>query len=115
MISSGSIEYSRLRTRPAPQRSPTWAAGSDRDRRRDRFEQRDLRLDAAAVHQDGFDRFRNAVSANALRSVARHEADDQRAGDRHQHHKRPQMMTGGRDERRIDALKEETEKRDGTN
>ena len=35
------------------------------------------------------------------------QADDECSGDRHQHHERPQMMTGGGDERRIDTLKEE--------
>ena len=54
-------------------------ARADRDRGRQRLEQRDLRLDAAAVDQDRFDRFGNAVAADALRAVARHHADDQRA------------------------------------
>ena len=44
-----------------------------------RLQNRQPRLHFAAVDQNGFERFRNAVSANAFRAVARHESDDQAA------------------------------------
>ncbi len=44
---------------------------TDRDRGRDRLQQRDARLDAAAPQQDRLQRFGNAVAADALRPVAR--------------------------------------------
>ena len=50
------------------------------------------RLHAAAVDQNRFDRFRNSVAANALRAVARHQADDQRAADGNQNGPDPQMI-----------------------
>jgi len=53
------------------------AAGADRDRRRQRLEHRELRLDAAAVDQDRLDRFGNAVAADPLGPIAGHESDDE--------------------------------------
>jgi len=47
------------------------------------------------------------VAADALRAVARHDADRERARDRHEDDERPEMVTGRRDERRVEALKEE--------
>ena len=61
---------------------------ADRDRRRQWLEERELRLDPAAVHQDRFDRLRDAVPANPFRAVARHESDDQPADDRDADHER---------------------------
>ena len=55
------------------------AAGADGDRRGERLENRDLRLDQAAAEQDRFQRFGDAVAADFLRAVARHQTDDQRA------------------------------------
>ena len=61
---------------------------------------------ASAVHQNGFNRFGDAVAADALGPVPRHDADDQRAADGHEDDQRPEMMTGGRHERRVESLKE---------
>jgi hypothetical protein len=47
------------------------------------------------------------VAADALGSVPRHDADDERPGDRHEDDERAEVMAGGRDERGVDALKEE--------
>ena len=44
---------------------------------------RDLGLHFAAVDQDGFDGFRDAVAADALRAVSRHDSDDESAHHRH--------------------------------
>ena len=49
--------------------------------RGERLENRDLGFDAAAVDQDGFDGFGDAVAADAFGAVARHQADDEGAGD----------------------------------
>ena len=53
-----------------------WSAGADRDRRRERLEEHDLRRDLAAVVEHPLHDFRNAVAANRRRAVARHHADD---------------------------------------
>ncbi len=71
------------------------SARSNRDRRGKRLEQRDPRLDAAAVDQNRFDRLRNPVAADALGPVAGHDADDQCADNRHQDDQRAEMMIGG--------------------
>ena len=81
-------------------------AGADRDRRRDRLEDRDLRLDQAAAEQNRFERFGNAVAANFLRAVARHQPDDQRADDRHRNDPRAEMMMLQRFHLRREALEE---------
>ena len=57
-----------------------------------RLQKRDFRLDAAAIDQNRFNRFRNAVSADSLRAVARHHADDQRSGDRHENAVNTEMV-----------------------
>ncbi len=72
-----------------------------------RLEQRDLRLDAAAVDQNRLDGLGNAVAADALRSVPRHEADDERADHRHDDDEQAEVVAGRRDERRVEPLKEE--------
>ena len=61
------------------------AAGADGDGGRERLEDGDFRLDPAAADQDGLDRLGDAVAANLLRAVARHQADDQAADDGHEH------------------------------
>ena len=53
-----------------------------------------LRLDAAALEQDRLDGLGDAVAADPLRAVARHEPDDQRADDRAR--ARPAARGGGR-------------------
>jgi len=87
--------------------APERASGSDRNRGGHRLEQGHLRLDATAADENRLDRFGNAVAADALRAVARHDADRERARDRHEDDERPEMVTGRRDERRVEALKEE--------
>ena len=52
------------------------SAGADGDGAGERLEDRHLGFHLAAVDQDGFDGFGNAVAADALRAVARHESDD---------------------------------------
>ena len=58
---------------------------------------------AAAIDQDRFDRFWNAVSADSFRAVSRHQSDDQRAADRHQNRPDAQMIAGWRDQRGVPA------------
>ena len=53
---------------------------------RKRLEKRDSRRDAALVEQHLFHRLGDAVPANRLVAVARHEADDHAADDRHEDH-----------------------------
>ena len=78
-------------------------ARSDRDRRRKRLQNRQPRLHFAAVDQDRFERFRNAVPANALGAVSRHEADDQAAGDGDQHREPAEMVSRRRNQHRAHA------------
>jgi hypothetical protein len=61
------------------------AAGADRDGRGQRFEQRDLELDATAPDQDRLDGFGNAMAADLLGAEARHHSDDQAAHHRDGH------------------------------
>src|SRR6476646_10084295 len=58
----------------------------------------------AAIHQNRLNSFRNAMPANALTSVARHDADNQRTGNRHKHHHPAQMRVGRGTESAIDAM-----------
>jgi hypothetical protein len=83
------------------------ATASDRNGRRQWFQDSHLWFDAAAVDQDGLDRFRDAVSTDALRAVARHGPDDQRAADRHQDFPGAEMVAGRRGEIGAPALEEE--------
>jgi hypothetical protein len=83
------------------------SARPDRDRRGNRLEHGDLRLDAAAVDQDRFDRLWNAMAANAIRAVARHQADDQRPGHRHQDDERSEVVARRRHQVGGEALEEE--------
>ena len=67
-------------------------AGADRDGRRQRLEDRDLRLHPALADQNGLNGFGDAVPANALRAVTGHETDDQacrRRGRQHHHRRSP--------------------------
>ena len=61
-------------------------------------------LHFAAADQNGFDGLRDAVAANAFRAVTRHQADDQAAGDGHQHGPPAQMVPCGRDQCAAEAL-----------
>src|SRR5579871_3087136 len=58
-----------------------WSAAADGDGRGERLENRQARLDAAAVDENRFDSFRNSVAADALGAIARHESNDESAGD----------------------------------
>ena len=82
------------------------AARSDRNRRGDRLQDRQFRLDAAAVEQNGFNRFRYPVAANAFRAVTGHQADDETANDRHRDDEISQMMTDWRHRLGRDSLVE---------
>ena len=82
-------------------------ARADGDGAGERLEYGDLRLHLAAVDQNGFDGFRNAVAADAFRAIARHQADDQRPRDGNQHLPKPQVVARGRDQRGAPALEEE--------
>ncbi len=75
------------------------AAGADGDGGGDGFEYGDARLDARAVQQDGFNGFGNAVAANLVRAVAGHDADDDAADDRYQHHPVAERTAGRADHR----------------
>ena len=72
-----------------------WSAGADGDGCGERLQNRQPRMDTAAIHQNGFDRFRNAVSADALGPIARHEPDNQRSDDRHRNCVNAEMIPGG--------------------
>src|SRR6267154_659882 len=75
------------------------SAGADGDRRGDGLEDGDFGLDAAAVDQNGFYGFGNAVTADAFRAVAGHDADNQRAGDGDNNAVSPQVISGGGNQR----------------
>jgi hypothetical protein len=73
----------------------------------ERLQHGDTRLDAAAVDEDGFDRFGNAVAADAIRSVPRHQANDQRTDHWHDDDERTEMMRFRFRSPRRDALEKE--------
>ena len=58
------------------------AAGTDRDRRRERLEERHARRNTALVEENLLHRLWNAVTADGLGAVARHHADDETSEDR---------------------------------
>ena len=58
-----------------------WSTGADGDCGRQRLEERNLWLHAAAIDQNGLDGFWYSVASNALRTVSRHDPDDQCTGD----------------------------------
>ncbi len=80
-------------------------AGTDRNCRREWFEKRDFRLDAAAIDENCFDRFRNAVAADALRAIARHHANDERAANRNKNAVETEMVAGGGNHRSAPVAK----------
>ena len=83
------------------------AARANRDRRRNRFQQRDLRLNPAAVDQHRFHRFRNPVPFDLRRAIFRHDANDEPAHHRNQDHPRAQMMRSHAAECRRPLMEEE--------
>ena len=62
-----------------------WSSRSDGDGGGQRLQNRHLRLHAASVDQNGFDRFRDAMPSNAVRTESRHQPDDQRAAHRNEY------------------------------
>jgi hypothetical protein len=82
-------------------------AGADGDRGRQRLQHGDPRLHPALADEDRLERLRDAVSADALRTVSGHHPDDERAGDRHQDGDRAELIVCGVRERRADAVEEE--------
>jgi len=81
--------------RPRRRQSP---AGADGDGGRDGLEQRDARGDAALVEQHLLHRLGDAVAADGGGAVARHQADDDRAPNRDEHHQPSELVAGRRDE-----------------
>lgn len=80
---------------------------STRSRPAFRFEVERARLQEIVERdQNRFDGFRDAVPPNAIRAVASHEPDDQRAHDRHENDQRTQRVIRRRGERRAPALEE---------
>src|SRR5581483_10102278 len=73
----------------------------------ERLQDRDLRLYLAAVDQDRFDGFGNAMPADALAAVAGHKADNQGADHRYENFENTQVIIGRRNQRRPDPLQEE--------
>ena len=74
------------------------SAGADGDGAGERLQDGHFGLHAAAVDQDGFEGFGDAVAADLLRAVAGHESDDQRAPHRHRYLPKAKMVAGGRDQ-----------------
>jgi len=76
-----------------------WTTRSDRNGGRSGLRNRQSRLHLAAVDQNGFERFGNAVASNALGAVACHQPDHQPARDRNQNGEPPEMISRRRDKR----------------
>jgi hypothetical protein len=83
------------------------SARSDGNRCRHRLQYGHARLDPAAIDQDRFNGFRNAVPANAFGAVAGHETDDQRADNRDDENPWSQRGVRWGHCRNAEALKEE--------
>src|SRR4051812_7852047 len=83
---------------------PERTTRANRNRRRKRLQNSQPRMNTAPVHQDRFNRFRNAMSSNALRPIPRHQTDDQRPHDRHRHRVNAEMVPGRRSERSTEML-----------
>ena len=83
------------------------SAGADGDGRRDRLQDRDLGLDAAAVDQHRFHGFGNAVAANLVAAVTRHDADDHAADHRSDDHPQAEMIVARAGEGEREAMEEE--------
>ena len=74
------------------------AAGADGDRGREWLEERDARRDAALVEQHLLHGLGDAMAADGLRSVARHDADDDAADDRDDHDELAEVVLRRRNE-----------------
>ena len=69
-----------------------WAARTDRDGRRDRFQDGYSGLNLAAVCEYGLHRFRNSVTFDLRRAVLRHDADHEASNDRNENHPWSEMV-----------------------
>ena len=87
--------------RPLCAEGPTRA---DADRARDRFEERQARLHAAAVDEDALHRLGDAVTADLLRTEPRHEPHHQTTEHGDRHRQQPELVPGGRHQRDAEAL-----------
>src|SRR5262249_2101247 len=72
--------------------------GPNRNCRRNGFQDRKFRLDAAAVEQNGFNGFRYAMAANSFRTVSRHQPDNETAKHRNGYNKDSKMVPARRNE-----------------
>src|SRR5215471_3118051 len=80
------------------------ASRSNGDRRGNGLQDRHLGLDAAAPDKDGFERLRDAVSANLGRAPSGHGADDESADHGNSDAPDSERVSGGRDEMRRKSL-----------
>ena len=78
----------------APNGPPVPIATADAER----LEERHARADARAVDQDGLKRLRNAVAANFVGPIARHQADNDAAHDGHKDRQPVQLVLRRRNE-----------------
>ena len=72
--------------------------------RRNRLQNGHPGLDLATLQQNGFNRFWNAVTADTLGAVARHQADDETADHRHDNLQPAEVVARGRNHRSAPAL-----------
>src|SRR5580704_7245450 len=63
-----------------------WAASSNRNRRRNRFQNRDLRFNPATRSQHRLHSFRNSMPFDFVRPVFRHQPDNESANHRNHNH-----------------------------
>ena len=59
------------------------------------------------MNENRLDGLWNAVAADAIRSVARHQPDEDRANDRHENHERSEVVLRRRGERETEPLEKE--------
>src|SRR5580658_4757674 len=82
-----------------------WPAGTDGNCGRERLEKCNFGFDTAAIDQNRFDSFRNAVAADPLRTIASHHADDESAANRYENTVVTQMVASRRNHGRVPAAK----------
>src|SRR5262245_57956285 len=68
------------------------AAGADGYRGRQRLKHGDFRLHPATTKEDGFEGFRDTVSANFLGTVTSHKADNQSTNRWNENHIKAEMV-----------------------
>ncbi len=86
---------------------PERATGPDGDCRRDRFQNGYLRFNLAALEQNCLNRLWDTMTADSLRTVTRHEADDETTNHRHENFQPAKMVARGRNHSGAPALVEE--------